>query len=65
VGKGKRSRHLRILRVLLSIPPPPDGYELVSVDGIDIRFRDPAGKILQFIDMVEAGLFGDIDDESE
>lgn len=44
--------------VSIDIPEPPEGYELVSADGIDIRFRAPDGSIVQFVDMVEAGLFG-------
>lgn len=47
----------------ISIPAPPEGYELVSADGIDIRFRAPDGKIVQYIDMVEQGLFGPEEDE--
>ena len=45
--------------VSISIPEPPEGYELISADGIDIKFRAPDGSVVQYIDMVEAGFFGE------
>ena len=49
--------------VSVSIPPPPPGYELLSSDGVDIQFRSPAGDVVQYVDMVDAGLFGEEDDD--
>lgn len=48
--------------ISISIPEPPPGYELESVDGIDIRFRAPDGQIVQYVDMVNQGLFGPDED---
>lgn len=48
----------------ISIPEPPEGYELESVDGIDIRFRAPNGEIVQYVDMVKQGLFGPEEDDA-
>ena len=48
----------------ISIPEPPAGYEIESINGIDIRFRAPDGKIVQYVDMVKQGLFGPEEDEA-
>lgn len=51
--------------ISISIPEPPEGYELISIDGVDIRFRAPDGNIVQYVDMVEQGLFGDWQEDEE
>lgn len=47
----------------ISIPEPPPGYEIESINGIDIRFRAPDGKIVEYVDMVNQGLFGPEQDD--
>ena len=51
--------------VSISIPPPPEGYELISIDGPDIRFRAPNGEVVTYVDLVESGFYDATNEDEE
>lgn len=44
--------------IIVDIPEPPPGYELIKQEGMDIQFRAPDGGIVSFWDLVEVGYYG-------
>jgi hypothetical protein len=49
--------------IIVDIPEPPPGYELIKQEGMDIQFRAPDGGIVSFWDLVEVGYYGFDDEE--